>query len=118
MDYAIPASKIAALSSGEFVGIIADNSDEKINLKMFHSEIQNNHNAIAEEEAKCKSIPEINKVSYSDIIENYIAIKGDIDQRVKDRLKNIEENTQVNKANDTDGQKNEDAPMEQHGIYM
>ena len=29
LDSTIPASKIAALSSGEFVGLVADNPDEK-----------------------------------------------------------------------------------------
>jgi hypothetical protein len=38
MDYAIPASRIATLSSGEFVGVVADNPEQKIKLKMFHSE--------------------------------------------------------------------------------
>jgi len=47
MDYAIPASKIATLSFGEFVGVVADNPEQKIKLKMFHSEIQNAHEAIA-----------------------------------------------------------------------
>jgi len=41
LDSAIPASKIASLSSGEFVGMVADNPDEKIKLKMFHAEIIN-----------------------------------------------------------------------------
>ena len=41
LDSAIPASKIAALSSGEFVGLVADNPDEKIKLKMFNAEIIN-----------------------------------------------------------------------------
>ena len=41
LDSAIPASKIASLSSGEFVGLVADNPDEKIKLKMFHAEIIN-----------------------------------------------------------------------------
>jgi hypothetical protein len=30
MHYAIPASKIATLSSGEFVGVVADSPGEKI----------------------------------------------------------------------------------------
>lgn len=47
LDYAIPASKISSLSSGEFVGIVADNPDCKIKLKVFHSEIQNDHEAIS-----------------------------------------------------------------------
>ena len=34
LDAAIPASKIAALSSGEFVGMVADDPLEKIKLKM------------------------------------------------------------------------------------
>lgn len=90
MDYAIPASKIATLSSGEFVGMVADNPDEKISLKIFHSEIQNDHDAIAEEEKGYVPIPEIGKVSYADITENYISIKADIDQLVKEELKKIE----------------------------
>ena len=41
LDSAIPASKIATLSSGEFVGFVADNPEEKIKLKIFHTEIIN-----------------------------------------------------------------------------
>ena len=36
LNNAIPASKIAALSSGEFVRLVADNPDEKIKLKMLN----------------------------------------------------------------------------------
>jgi hypothetical protein len=39
LDRAIPASKIAALSSGEFVGLVADNPYEKIKLKMFQQKL-------------------------------------------------------------------------------
>jgi len=42
-------SKIATLSSGEFVGVVADNPEEKTKLKMFHCEIQNDHKDIAAE---------------------------------------------------------------------
>jgi len=118
MDYAIPASKIAALSSGEFVGIVADNPDQKINLKMFHSEIQNDHEAIAEEEATYKPIPELEVVTYSDIMENYTSIKADIDQLVKEELKKIEARNPIKKkekdGDNTDG----DEPMEQQAIVM
>jgi len=67
LDYAIPASKIAALSSGEFVGMVADNPDQKIKLKMFHSEIQNDHEAIAKEETAYKPIPVVKDVTPDDI---------------------------------------------------
>ena len=39
MDFAIPQSKISALSSGEFVGMVADDPKQKIKLKTFHCEI-------------------------------------------------------------------------------
>lgn len=89
MDYAIPASKIATLSSGEFVGIVADNPDQKIKLKMFHCEIQNNHKAIAEEEKSYQSIPQVENVSYGDIIENYTQIKRDIERLFEIELQKI-----------------------------
>ena len=110
MDYAIPASKIAALSSGEFVGIVADNPDQKIKLKMFHSEIQNDHKAIADEEKGYKSIPAVEHVAYEDIIENYVKIKYDIEQLFEDELTKIFERQR--NAEET-GQKEEPTQSEQ-----
>jgi hypothetical protein len=92
LEYAIPAAKIASLSSGEFVGIVADNPDEKIRLKMFHCEIQNNHKAIASEEADYVPIPVIDEVSPIDIRENYERIKRQIDQLLIDECKKIADN--------------------------
>ncbi|HWB93990.1 MAG TPA: hypothetical protein VG605_19180, partial [Puia sp.] len=40
LDLALPASKIAALSSGEFVGITADSPDQPMPLKAFHCQIK------------------------------------------------------------------------------
>lgn len=40
LEYAIPTSRIAALSSGEFVGMVADNPSEQIALKMFHNRVK------------------------------------------------------------------------------
>lgn len=83
LDYAIPAAKIATLSSGEFVGIVSDNPQQKVDLKMFHAEIQNDHKAIAAEEAGFKDIPKVSNVSYGEVMENYIKIKYDIEQLVE-----------------------------------
>lgn len=93
LDYAIPASKIATLSSGEFVGIVADSPNEKISLKMFNAQLQNDHEAIAREEAAYVPIPLIRKVSYDDLQENYIRIKNDIQEIVRTELK-VEEKAQ------------------------
>lgn len=57
LDYAIPASKIAGLSLDEFVGMLADDPTNTINLKTFHCQIQNDHDAIAQEESAYQEIP-------------------------------------------------------------
>ncbi len=89
MDYAIPASKIATLSSGEFVGVVADNPEQKIKLKMFHCEIQNDHKAIAKEEIGYQDIPIIKNVSAKDITENYNRIKDEIADLLMEELKKL-----------------------------
>lgn len=86
MDYAIPASKIATLSSGEFVGIVADTPEQRIKLKMFHCEIQNDHAAIKAEEESYKPIPVIENVTDEDIQENYKKIKRDVTELIGKEL--------------------------------
>jgi hypothetical protein len=78
LEYAVPVSKIATLSSGAFVGMVADDPDNKINLKVFHNEIQNDHEAIKKDEANYKIIPVIKNVSATEIQETYARIKDDI----------------------------------------
>jgi hypothetical protein len=89
LDYAVPAAKIAALTSGEFVGMVADNPEQKITLKMFHSEIQNDHAAIAKEEANYKPIPVIAKVTHEDVHENYLKIKKEIRLLIASELEKL-----------------------------
>lgn len=86
LDSAIPASKIASLSSGQFVGMVADNPDQKIELKMFHAEIINDHAAIKMEEEKYKPLPKIREVTEEDIQENHKQIKGDIKDLIEREL--------------------------------
>ncbi|MCX2450067.1 YWFCY domain-containing protein [Pedobacter sp. PLR] len=90
LDFAVPAAKISSLSSGEFVGMVADNPDRKIKLKMFHAEIQNDHSGIAGEEASYRSIPIVEMVSALDIKENYEKIKRDIEELVAEQLVGLE----------------------------
>lgn len=78
LEAAVPPSKIATLSSGEFVGMVADNPDCKIELKTFHSEIINDHQALLKEEAHYTEIPPVRKLDHSIIQRNYLQIKQDI----------------------------------------
>jgi hypothetical protein len=83
LDYAIPASKIARLSSGEFVGMVADDPTNKIELKTFHCQIQNDHEAIKQEELSYQDIPPARTVRPPEILMNYQRIKEDIKAMVE-----------------------------------
>lgn len=78
LDAAIPASTIATLSSGEFVGTVADDPENKISLKVFHNEIMNDHDAIRREEESYTTIPAVRTITQYEIMENYFRIKEDI----------------------------------------
>lgn len=100
LEDAIPASKIATLSSGEFVGILADNPGQKMNLKMFRSEIQNDHAAIKNEEDAYRLIPIIENVTVTDVEEVYRKIKAEVRDLVINELgklstQNVQENETI-----------------------
>jgi hypothetical protein len=78
LESAVPPSKISALSSGEFVGMVADDPDCKIELKTFHCEIVNDHEALKKEEDNYKEIPPVRKLDNTVIQRNYLQIKQDI----------------------------------------
>lgn len=87
LDYAVPASKISTLSSGEFVGMVADDPHSKIDLKIFHNEIQNDHDAIKKEEQRFRELPLIREIDKDSIQVNYYQIKEDIKNLVSNELK-------------------------------
>jgi len=78
LEAAIPPSRIASLSSGEFVGAVADDPTEKIELKTFHCEILNDHDALKAEEESYIPIPKVREISQAEIDENYIRIKQEV----------------------------------------
>lgn len=89
LEYAVPPSKISSLSSGEFVGMVADNPDCKIELKTFHSEIINDHQAIKKEEEDYVDIPAVRKLDNSMIQRNYTQIKQDIQDIIHSEMERI-----------------------------
>lgn len=90
LNYAVPASKIAGLSSGEFVGMVADNPDQKIDLKTFHCEILNDHAALKREEEGYRDIPVIYEVTAQEVQDNYYRIKKDIQQLIATEMERIQ----------------------------
>ncbi|MDQ6480554.1 hypothetical protein [Dyadobacter sp. LHD-138] len=89
LDMAIPASKIAGLSSGEFVGMVADNPDEKIELKTFHAEIINDHKAIAAEQQAYVPIPAVRTLDENMVNRNYNEIRQDVQSIADSELERI-----------------------------
>ncbi|MFE3872177.1 conjugal transfer protein MobC [Flavobacterium sp. ZS1P70] len=78
LESAVPPSKISSLSSGEFVGMVADDPNCKIELKTFHCEILNDHEALKKEEDNYKDIAVIRKIDTAIVQRNYLQIKQDI----------------------------------------
>ncbi|MGN6539517.1 MAG: hypothetical protein ACTHKY_01785 [Ginsengibacter sp.] len=56
LESAIPPSKISALGSGQFVGMVADDPENKIELKAFHCQVINDHAALKKDQDGYKHI--------------------------------------------------------------
>ncbi|KFC19120.1 conjugal transfer protein MobC [Epilithonimonas lactis] len=86
LDSLIPASKISTLTQGFFVGAVSDNFDERINQKIFHSEIVVDTVKLSAEEKNYQPIPHIRSFvdengaerMREEITANYKNIKADI----------------------------------------
>jgi hypothetical protein len=100
LESAIPASKISALSSGEFVGMVADDPKEKIKLKMFNAEILNDTDRLNKEMSRFKDIPMVADLSQDQVMDNYYQIKYDIRSLIdKEVARLMEEKDKVEKGN-------------------
>ncbi|SDW52404.1 Type IV secretory system Conjugative DNA transfer [Hydrobacter penzbergensis] len=89
LETAIPPSKISGLSSGEFVGMVADDPDNKIDLKTFHCEIINDHEALKREEENYKNIEVIRKLDNGMVQRNYLQIKQDIQDIIQSEMERL-----------------------------
>lgn len=89
LELAVPPSTISQLSSGQFVGIVADDPAQKIELKAFHSEIQNDHKALTLEEKGYQPIPQVRKLNGEEVLENYRKIKTEVRQLIEEELERM-----------------------------
>ena len=103
LDSLIPASKIANLSQGTFVGAVADNVNEKIEQKIFHAEIIVDHAKVSAEEKAYKKIPVINgfkdrngnDIMMQQIQRNYDQIKADAQAIVNEEMRRIKNDPEL-----------------------
>jgi hypothetical protein len=89
LEAAVPASRISALSAGEFVGMVSDNPEEKIDLKAFHGEILNDHAALKKEIDGYQPLPEVRKITAGIIERNYLQIKQDVRDIVEAEMERL-----------------------------
>jgi type IV secretory pathway TraG/TraD family ATPase VirD4 len=89
LESAIPPSKIASLSSGEFVGMVADDPLNKIDLKTFHCEILNDYEAIKNEEAAYREIEPVRKIDQQAVQRNYEQVKQDIQEIIQSEMERL-----------------------------
>ena len=105
LDSLIPASKIANLSQGTFVGAVADNFDERIEQKIFHAEIVVDHTRISAEEKTYQKIPVINDfkdrngndIMMQQIQRNYDQIKADAQAIINEEMRRIKNDPELRK---------------------
>jgi hypothetical protein len=89
LEAAVPPSKISALSSGEFVGMVSDDPDNKIALKTFNCEIINDHQALNKEIEGYHEIPVIRKIDSNMVQRNYQQVKLDIQDIVNTEINRL-----------------------------
>lgn len=97
LEAAIPPAKIANLSSGEFVGAVADDPQAKIKLKAFHAEILNDHEALSEEEKNYKELPVIRTITQEEVMDNYYRIKKDVKEMIETEMEKIHSHPDLKK---------------------
>lgn len=113
MDSLIPASKIATLSQGTFVGAVSDNFGERIDQKIFHAEIVVDHARVSAEEKAYKKIPIINEFKDRDgndimmqqIQRNYDQIKADAQAIINEEMDRIKRDPELCKRLGLDDEK-------------
>lgn len=97
LDSLIPSSKISTLTQGFFVGAVSDNFDERIEQKIFHSEIVVDTVKLSAEEKNYQKIPQIRSFVdeqgidclKEEITANYKNIRADILMIINDEIERI-----------------------------
>jgi len=89
LEAVVPVSTIANLSSGEFVGMVADNPDQIIDLKTFHARIVSDHEANKKEKEKYVSVPALRNIDQKDVNVIYQIIKQDVQDIVEEVMEEV-----------------------------
>jgi hypothetical protein len=106
LDYRIPASVMAELSQGTFVGAVADERTQEMKLKVFHAQMIIKEEELKAETSTYREIPEFRAALFTDkvtgkditndiIYDNYKRIKLDIKNIIKNEHERIRQDTHL-----------------------
>ncbi|GGB01480.1 YWFCY domain-containing protein [Puia dinghuensis] len=89
LEPVIPESRIANLSPGEFVGMVADTPEQPIPLKTFCCRIDADFPALNAEEATYQPLPNIREVTPEILDANFRQVRAEIDVLVQSEMVRI-----------------------------
>jgi len=81
---AITPATIATLSSGEFVGILADDPGTEMELKAFHARIVKEGSCVVP-----KELPVVRPVGRVEVEENFLRVKMEVDELVIEEVRRV-----------------------------
>ncbi|HEX3935358.1 MAG TPA: YWFCY domain-containing protein, partial [Puia sp.] len=94
LENVIPVSRIASLSSGEFVGMVADTPTQLIPIKTFCCRLVNDPAALIAEAASFADLPQVRDVSHEALLAHFELIRAEVARIVQtdlDRIRNAPE---------------------------
>lgn len=89
LEMAVPVSTISGLSSGEFVGMVADTPDQPIELKTFHAHALVDAEALKKEKKAYLPVSIVRKVDKKIVKDNDTIIKQDVQDIIEAVLEQV-----------------------------
>lgn len=89
LEPVIPESRIASLSPGEFVGMVADTPDQPIALKAFCCRMEMDFSALDAEEKGFQILPIVRRLAPGEVDENFRRIRGEVQLLVESEYDRI-----------------------------
>lgn len=78
LEPAVPVSRIARLSAGEFVGLVADDPDHPIDLKVFHGRMRQDNKQLARLHKGFEPLPVVRQITAAEITDNFKRIGKEV----------------------------------------
>ncbi|HEV2483624.1 MAG TPA: YWFCY domain-containing protein [Puia sp.] len=95
LEYAVPVNRIAALSSGEFVGMVADTPTQPIAIKTFCCRLINDPAALAQETNDYQPLPTTRETTPEELTENFHRIRMEIETLTRSELTRIKNSPEL-----------------------